>query len=92
MKNEASSSSHGNESGLASVIFGIMSIVIASGVGIVFGIVGLVFALIQNKKSRNKWSKAGIILSIIGIVLGFLVIVFFVKYTQTYLPSLTGAQ
>ncbi len=92
MKNEGAHSSHGNESGIVSVIFGIMSVVIASGVGIVFGVIGLVFGAIQNKKNPNTWSKAGMILSTIGIVLGIIVIIFFVKYAQTYLPSLTGAQ
>jgi uncharacterized BrkB/YihY/UPF0761 family membrane protein len=76
----------GNEAGIVSVVFGIISIVIASGVGIIFGVVGLLFGMRQHKRNPTKWSKAGIVLSIIGIVLGIVVIVFFVKYAQNYLP------
>jgi hypothetical protein len=61
-----------NNLGVASVIFGVLSIIFSIGInvhGIVLGIIGLIFAVIQKKKFKNSWSKAGIILSIIGIVI-----------------------
>jgi hypothetical protein len=51
----------GNEAGIVSVVFGIISIVIASGVGIIFGVVGLLFGMRQHKRNPTKWSKAGMI-------------------------------
>ncbi len=64
-----------NSFGISSVILGILSIVISGGNGIILGIIGLFFSLKQKKISKNKWSKAGLILSIIGIILGIVAII-----------------
>lgn len=66
-----------NSFGVAGVVLGILSIIFISinGLGIVIAIVGLVFSNIQRRKMANKWSKAGIILNIIGIVLGIILII-----------------
>lgn len=72
-----------NSSGTASVILGILSIttiplilfaVAAPFVGLTLAIISLFFALSQKKAGKNNWSKWGMILSIIGIVLNLIVI------------------
>lgn len=65
----------GNEFGLLSVVFGVLSIVSLSAAGIVMGILAVIFAYQQNKRDANKWSKAGKILGIIGIVLGIIMLI-----------------
>jgi len=74
-----------NSFGIASVILGILSIVLASVPGIIFGIIGLFFASKQKKIHANKWSKAGFILAIIGIILSVVVIYLAVKYSSSLL-------
>lgn len=59
-----------NDFGVLGVALGIMSIIMSSGPGAVAGIVGLVFSMKQKKVGQNKWSRAGIILNWIGIILG----------------------
>ena len=56
------------------------------------GIIGLVFSLRQNKVNKNKWSRAGIILNIIGIIVGIIAIVFLVKYASQYINQIAGSQ
>ncbi len=65
-----------NNFGLASVILGIISITLFFTIFIplLLGILGLIFGLIQRKKSKNKWGLWGIILSTLGIILGLLMI------------------
>jgi protein-S-isoprenylcysteine O-methyltransferase Ste14 len=67
-----------NSFGTASVVIGIMSIFSPSIFGVILGIVSLVFAKKQIKKGKNKWSKAGKILGIIGIVLGIIWLLIFI--------------
>ena len=62
-----------NSFGTASVILGILSITLSSLMGITLGIIGLVFSIKQKKKMENKWSDAGKILNIIGVILGVIV-------------------
>lgn len=70
-----------NSSGVASVVLGILSVtsIILFPFGwlssIFLGILGLIFGIIQSKSMKSKWSTAGIILSIIGII--FAIAVYF---------------
>jgi len=81
MKKEAPSSANTNSAGIAAVILGLVSIVFVFSAiigflgGIVLGIAGLIFGIIQVRKARNKWAIWGIILSIIGIGLSLLALV-----------------
>ena len=81
MSKEVSSS---NDLGLSSVILSIVSLsfifltfmaFLAPLVGLVLSIIALVFALKQKKRNYNKWVKYGLILSIIGIVIHFLIVI-----------------
>jgi len=71
-----------NNCGLIGVIFGILAILFASAYGLVMGIVGIVFAYIQRKHAPNKWSKAGMILNIIGIILSIGMLIFTIYLTM----------
>lgn len=62
---------HDNSAGVVGIVFGIMSIM--SGVpGMLLGLIGFFFSLNQHKKAKNKWSKWGIGLNIVGFVLGII--------------------
>jgi vacuolar-type H+-ATPase subunit I/STV1 len=52
----------------------ILSIVLASVLGVILGIIALVFAVKQQKLSRNVWGRRGKILAIVGIILSIIVI------------------
>lgn len=64
--------------GIASLVLGIVSVVIAvlfSGfgwLGGIIGVVGIVFAVIARKKQPSSVATAGLVLSIIGAALGFI--------------------
>ena len=65
---------------VASMVLGIVSIVFSfigglNFVGLVVGIVGLVLVILDKKKAPSGMATAGIVCSIIGIVLTALVLV-----------------
>ena len=67
-----------NSFGVSSVILGIMAITFSSVHALIFSIIGLVFAQKQKKLMKNKWSKYGLVLNIIGLILGILSIIILV--------------
>lgn len=71
---------HDNSFGVASVALGITSLF--SPGGLILGIISLVFAKKQEKVHINKWSKAGKILGIIGIILGIILIALNIWYQK----------
>jgi len=79
-----------NSFGIASVVLGIISVISLSVPGVVFGIIGLIFGLKQKKINKNKWSKAGIIINIVGIVLGIVATVIIIVYASSYAGQLQG--
>ena len=71
-----------NSFGVCSVVFGIFSILstfLPMGVfyGVILGVLGLIFARKQNNFSQNNWSKKGKSLSIVGLVLSLIFLIFF---------------
>ena len=70
---QVSSRSMDNSFGIASVALGITGL-FSSG-GLILAIIALIFAKKQEKISSNKWSNAGKILGIIGIILGIILII-----------------
>jgi len=74
-----------NSSGVVAVTFGILSIILASVPGVILGITALFFASAQKKKHANKWSKAGSILGIVGIILSLVILYVAIKYSQVLL-------
>lgn len=62
--------------GVASLVLGIAGLILCSFGGSVFvSAPGLLFALLAKKKGESKLSKAGLILSIIGLALGVIVLI-----------------
>ncbi len=70
MKREVEKVSLDNSFGVASVVLGILSILFTPFNGIILGIISLIFSKKQEKTNSNKWSRAGRILAVIGIILG----------------------
>ena len=80
-----------NSFGIASVVFGVLSIIFAlSFGGIVLGVVGFFFSLRAKRTANNRWAKWGFWLNIVGIVLGVIVIYFFVTYLPNYVSQAQG--
>lgn len=69
-----------NGKGVASMILGIVSLVICScyGLGIIPAIIGLVLGIQQNKTNKVSVGTAGIVLSIIGIVFNSLMLIYII--------------
>jgi len=85
-----------NNSGLASLIFGTLSVLsiflilfafLAPIPGFIMGILAIAFAISQNKKEKNKWSKWGLILGIIGLVLNALLLFFILSAVAGFVTS-----
>lgn len=82
-----------NVFGVVSVILGIVSLAMASVIflgsvaGLILGIVGLVFALIQRKRANNKWVLWGMMLSIAGILINGIVLYQIISLTMDGLSN-----
>jgi cell shape-determining protein MreD len=74
----------GNSFGIAGVVLGVVSLASMGFPGLIMAIVGLVFSRKQKNLHENKWSKAGIILNILGIVLSAIVMVVSVYWILQY--------
>lgn len=64
--------------GIASLVLGIVSIVMScciTYVGLICGVVGIILAIMSNKKGKNNMATAGLVCSIIGIVLAIILII-----------------
>jgi len=82
-----------NNMATASLVMGILSlcsICCCMLLGIVFGVLGIIFAIMSKKGDRmDGQAKAGLILSIIGIAVTVLIIIFFVVVeVLTVIPEL----
>lgn len=61
-----------NSSGVASVVLGILGMLLPALYGIVLGIAAFVFGIVQHRVAASRWSIAGIILGLLSIVFGIL--------------------
>lgn len=77
----------GNGFGIASLVLGILGIVMFFGFGIVFAILALVFAIVQRKSYKNGIATAGLVLGIIGIVINSIYIIFIIVLFATFFSS-----
>lgn len=92
-KGEKKSSTADNSSGVAAVVLGIQSIsfsLVTPLMGIILGIISLVFARKQAEKAPNNWSTAGKVLSITGIVIGILQVALLTYLLSNNPELLTG--
>ena len=60
---------------IASLILGIVSIICGGGI---FGIVGLILAIVAKKNGQAGPHTVGLILNIVGLVLGIIVAIFWI--------------
>ena len=88
-----------NSFGVLSVLFGILSIIFSLGLlipapiaGIIFGILGIIFSFQQKKRYKNSWSGAGLWLSIIGLVINVLLLIWIVKFINDLAAKLQELQ
>ncbi|MBQ2803745.1 MAG: DUF4190 domain-containing protein [Lachnospiraceae bacterium] len=61
---------------IAALILGIIALITgccASWIGIIFGIPGIICAVLSKKKGKSGMATAGLVMSIIGIVIGLAV-------------------
>ena len=83
MKKEARDSNtslNDNSFGVSSVILGIFTILSPAPLyGFISGVTGLIFSFKQKKISKNRWSRWGLALSIIGIILNILAYILLIR-------------
>lgn len=75
---------------IVSLVLGILSIVLGcctGWVGALFGIGGIICAVFANKQGKTGLAKAGLICSIIGIVLGILITILAVVFSIAMVGS-----
>ena len=75
---------------IVSLVLGILSIVLGcctGWIGALFGIGGIICAVFANKQEKTGIAKAGLICSIIGIVLGILVTILAVVFSVALVGS-----
>jgi hypothetical protein len=75
-KKEVATKKSGGEFGASGFTLGVLSIPFAGYFGVVIGIVGLVFCVIQQKKKKTSLGKWGIVLNIVGLVLSVAFIIY----------------
>ncbi len=59
----------GNELGVSGFTLGIVSIVLAGWIGLIFATLSIIFCLIQQRKKKIKLARIGLILGVIGFIL-----------------------
>lgn len=64
---------------IAALVMGILSIVLSCccGVGIIFGIAGLIMSIVANKQNKSGVGTAGLVCSIIGIVFSCISMIYY---------------
>ena len=60
-------------------------------IGIILGVSGLVFSIIQKRKSFNSWAKAGLVLNIITIVLSIVLLILYFTLVGSSAAGTLGA-
>ncbi len=67
---------------IASLVMGIASIVLSCccGSGIIFGIAGIIMAVVGNKKAKTGIGTAGLVCSIVGTVFSCFGLIYYVIY------------
>lgn len=65
-----------NSFGIVSFVSGLISIFLSILIfpPFLFGIVGIIFGIIQLRKEKNWWAIAGLVLSVIGIIVAIVLI------------------
>ena len=75
---------------IVSLVLGILSIVLGcctGWIGALFGIGGIICAVFANKQSESGLAKAGLICSIVGIVLGIIVMILAAVFSVAFMSE-----
>ena len=78
---------------IVSLVLGILSIVLGcctGWIGALFGIGGIICAVFANKQGKTGLAKAGLICSIIGIVLGIIITILAAVFSVAFMSELTN--
>lgn len=81
-----------NSLAIVSLVLGIISIVLGccgSWIAIVLGIGGIVCAVMANKQGKTGMAKAGLICSIVGIVLAIVVLIAAIVFSIAFMDELS---
>lgn len=83
-----------NSFGVVSFICGLFSVLLSITIApaIVLGVLGIIFGIMQKKRSKNKWTVWGIVLSAIGIILAILIIIWIVSWVNQLTTLLQTCQ
>ena len=90
MKEEASEKGHGgNSCGVVGVVFGIMSLIffLMPIFAVILAIIGLIFSFRQRKNIPNSWSTAGLWLNGVGLLIGVVWNILWVREVWNYFTS-----
>ena len=78
---------------IVSLVLGILSIVLGcctGWIGALFGIGGIICAVFANKQGKTGLAKAGLICSIVGIVLGILITILAAVFSVAFMSELAN--
>lgn len=78
---------------IVSLVLGILSIVLGcctGWIGALFGIGGIICAVFANKQGKTGLAKAGLICSIIGIVLGIIITILAAVFSVAFMSELAN--
>ena len=78
----------GDALGVSGFTLGVLSIIFAGWVGLMVAIVGAIFCLVQQKKSKLRIAKLGLILNGIGFIVSLL---FIFLYATVLAPIIQGS-
>ena len=75
---------------IAGLVFGIMAIPLdcCCASGLLFGIIGLILSIVGNKQHKSGAGTAGLVCSIIAIVIGFLFLAYMVLGGYAYIEDM----
>lgn len=82
-----------NSLAVVSLVLGIISIVLGccgSWIAIVLGIGGIVCAVMANKEGKTGMAKAGLICSIVGIVLAIVMLIFAIVFSVILIDEMSA--
>jgi|WetSurMetagenome_2_1015567.scaffolds.fasta_scaffold345965_2 hypothetical protein len=84
--------SESNGFGIASLILGILGILLFFLGGFILSILAIIFSVVQKRKSSNGMATAGLILGIIGLAIGVLCVILVFFMLATYFTSIGPVQ
>ena len=79
-------------SGFTLAIAGYFLLLIQPIISIAFFVVSLIFCIIQQKRSKTKLGKIGLIISIIGVILSIAITILLVTYLIPYVQQIATEQ